>query len=346
LYNHRQFIGEAIESVLRSTVQNFEIIVVDDGSVDGSGGIVEHFDDKRISFIRQPNRGAHAAINRGVAAASAPWIAILNSDDRYHPSKLQQHLEWHEKNPGMEASASRIRYVSESGVPLGEDGYINWKYRRLKDTHRRLPSLKASLLVSNHLISTSALFVSRQSFQEIGGFLPLRYVHDWFCFLTLADRGRFGILEETLADYRVHGSNTIRENDERGRIEDNFVLEWHLREESASPGATGDILDLFGALKKNRRTSYSLLLLFQRWRQANNNDLAKCIAIFEDPDHPLMQLALTLVRRENGLPYYLKARLRRALGENLWFAIADHAVKGSKILHRWRSSGLSPNGRS
>jgi glycosyltransferase involved in cell wall biosynthesis len=78
-YNHRHYIGEAIQSVLGSTMQDFEIVVVDDGSVDDSVNVIEQINDRRIKLIRQSNRGAHAAINTGVAAASAPWIAILNS---------------------------------------------------------------------------------------------------------------------------------------------------------------------------------------------------------------------------------------------------------------------------
>ncbi len=182
-YNHEQYVGEAIESVLRSTVQDIEIIVVDDGSVDDSVHVIEKFNDKRIALIRQSNRGAHAAINRGVALSSAPWIAILNSDDRFHARKLQRHVALHEKNPSLEASASRIRYISGSGAPLDTDGYINWRYGQLKDVHRRLPSLKSSLLVANHLITSSALFLSKHAFNEVGGFIPLRYVHDWFSFL-------------------------------------------------------------------------------------------------------------------------------------------------------------------
>jgi glycosyltransferase involved in cell wall biosynthesis len=345
-YNHRHYIGEAIQSALCSTMQDFEIVVVDDGSVDDSVNVIEQINDRRIKLIRQSNRGAHAAINTGVAAASAPWIAILNSDDRYHPQKLQQHIELHEKNPGLEASASRVRHISESGTPLDSDGYINWRYRQLKDVHRKLPSLKSSLLVANHLITSSALFVSKQGFNEAGGFIPLRYVHDWFFFLTLASRGHFTVLEEALVDYRLHGKNTIRENDDRGRIEDNFVLEWHVCADSTRRPSATDIIDLFDVLQQNKRASYRLILLFQRWRRANDNDLTKCAALLEDPGHPLMQLALKLIRTEPGVSNYLKSRLRRAIGEHLWSVIADHTVKGARFLQNCLASTASPRKNS
>jgi len=245
-------------------------------------------------------------------------------------------------NPGLEASASRVSYISESGAQLDGDGYVNWRYGKLKDIHRRLPSLKSSLLVANHLITTSALFVSKKAFHEAGGFIPLRYVHDWFFFLTLASRGRFKVLEEALVDYRVHGSNTIHENDDRGRIEDNFVLEWHCFADSAKRHSTTNIVDLFALLEQNKRVSYSLILLFQRWREANDNDLPKCAALLEDPEHPLMQLALALIRKERSASNYLKVRMRRVLGERLWSVIADHTVRWTRILQNWLPSRMSP----
>jgi glycosyltransferase involved in cell wall biosynthesis len=345
-YNHERYIGEAVESVLASTFQDFEIVVVDDGSTDRSLEVIRGFKDLRIRLFDQQNTGAHAAINRGVALASAPWIAVLNSDDRYHPRKLQQHVELHEKNPGLEASASRIRHISGSGAPLDTDGYISWRYGQLKDIHRRLPSLKSSLLAANHLITSSALFISKQGFNEVGGFIPLRYVHDWFFFLTLASRGHFTVLEEPLVDYRVHGKNTIRENDDRGMIEDNFVLEWHLCEDSTRRPSASDIFDLFDILEQNKRASYRLILLFQRWRRASDNDLAKCAALLEDPAHPLMQLALKLIRKERRSSYYLKLLLRRALGEHLWSVVADHAVKGIRTVQNCLASLVSPRKKS
>jgi glycosyltransferase involved in cell wall biosynthesis len=330
-YNHRLYVGEAIESVLRSTMQDLEIIVVDDGSVDDSADLVGRFSDKRIKLYRQSNRGPHVAINRGVALASAPWVAILNSDDRFHPSKLHEHLEFHRKHPDLEASASRVRYISESGAALARDRYVNWRYEQLKDICRRSPSLKSSLLVANHLITTSALFVSKQVYIEIGGLIPLRYVHDWFCFLTLAARGRFVVLEQELVDYRVHGRNTIRENDDLGRVEENFLLEWHLSQNCKDTSHATGVVELLDTLKQNRRASLRLILLFQLWRTANDDNLAKCSEIFEDAEHPVIDAALKVIHQDHrGLR--LKARARKMLGERLWFVLADQQPRGARII--------------
>ncbi len=330
-YNHEHYIGEAIASVLHSSMQDFEIIIVDDGSVDNSIDVITGFDDPRITVIRQSNRGAHAAINLGVAHASTDWIAILNSDDRFHKLKLQRHLELHEKNPDLEASASAIRYISESGNPFSPHGYLNWRYGQLKELrHRDLP-LKSSLLLANHLITTSALFVSKQAFNELGGFIPLRYVHDWFFFLTLADRGRFRVLEEELVDYRIHGRNTVRENDSLGRVEDNFVLEWHVHNDLTASSSEADLIRLMDLLKQNKRVCPRMMLLFEMWRTANDDDLHKCAALFEVQEHPLIKLALEMVHEDRrGLN--LKVRARKLLGERIWALFADCTVKTRKFL--------------
>jgi glycosyltransferase involved in cell wall biosynthesis len=340
-YNHEKYIGEAITSVLHSSMPDFEIIIVDDGSVDNSIDVITRFEDPRITLIRQSNMGAHDAINRGVAHASAPWIAILNSDDRFHHLKLQRHLEYHEKNPDLEASASMVRYISKSGACFDRHGYLNSRYRQLQDLRHRDLSLKDSLLIANHLITTSALFVSKEGFSDIGGFVPLRYVHDWFFFLTLANRGRFRILEEELVDYRIHGRNTVRENNNLGRVEDNFVLEWHIHNGPKGTSSEADVIRLLDALEQNKRACPRLILLFQLWRTTNSNDLGKCAALFESPGHPLIDLALKVVNEEYG-GLNLKNGAKKLFGERTWALFADFKVKKTKLLMKYfESIGLS-----
>lgn len=91
VYNVESYIAEAVESVLVQSLPDFELILVDDGGSDGSMTIARRYDDPRIRIISQPNRGLPGARNTGIAAARAPFIALLDSDDRYHPEKLMLH---------------------------------------------------------------------------------------------------------------------------------------------------------------------------------------------------------------------------------------------------------------
>lgn len=329
-YDHEKYIQEAISSVLASTVRDLEIVVVDDGSRDRSVELIQRIRDPRLRLLVQSNMGAHNAINRGVREARAPWVAILNSDDRFHPIKLERHLEVHAADADLEASVSRVRYISKDGNPVPDDGYFASIYNRLKRIHARSNSLLASLLVGNHLITSSGLFISRKNFLDIGGFIPLRYNHDWFMYLTLAHRGLFRILEEELVDYRRHGPNTIAENNLRARVEVAFVTEWHLHRNFASVSATVGLLEAMRLLHGKRGICYRLMLLFQLWRELNAGDLGRACAVFEDVSHPVFIQAMRILQEEQG-GITLRDVVKRLLGMR-WVIFADYVVRTRRLL--------------
>lgn len=90
-YNYARFIGEAIESVLGQTYQDFEVIVVDDGSTDDTRSVLDRFGD-HITCIYQTNQGKSAALNQGIASAQGRYLAFLDSDDCWLPHSLQAPL--------------------------------------------------------------------------------------------------------------------------------------------------------------------------------------------------------------------------------------------------------------
>jgi glycosyltransferase involved in cell wall biosynthesis len=98
-FNRAQCIADAIRSVLAQTFADFELIVVDDGSTDGTAGVLEPFGE-RVRVIRQENRGVSAARNAGIRAARAEWIAFLDSDDLWHPDKLRRQWDCLQKFGG------------------------------------------------------------------------------------------------------------------------------------------------------------------------------------------------------------------------------------------------------
>lgn len=99
-HNRPQFVKEAIDSVLCQTFQNFELIVVDDGSDDETQSVVESYlHDNRVQLITQPNRGVSSARNAGLKKASAKWIAFLDSDDKWLPEKLQYQWNYISNHP-------------------------------------------------------------------------------------------------------------------------------------------------------------------------------------------------------------------------------------------------------
>ncbi|WP_373509073.1 glycosyltransferase family 2 protein [Thiocapsa sp.] len=208
LYNHRRYIEEALESVLAQTKPAYEIIVVDDGSTDDSVSLVRTMARRcPDSFVvwSQPNQGAHAALNAGIARASGEYIAILNSDDAWHPDRLRQCSD---AIGEAAAVATAIEFFDSTGTSMNDAFYR--EARGFFDTCDDLP---LALINGNFIMTTSNLFARRGAIMDAGGFSNLRYAHDLDLFLTLmANGGEFKLLDAPLLRYRRHDANTISED--------------------------------------------------------------------------------------------------------------------------------------
>jgi len=317
-FNHERFIAEAIESVLGQTIRDWELIVVDDGSTDGTANIVRQYEDPRISLLRQSNSGAHAALNRGINEAKGHWIAFLNSDDRFRPDKLERHLQAHEADPHLEASASRVRYIGSSGAPVKGYSYYALRYRSMRRMARRAHSLFSSLVAENHLITTSSLFAKRDTLLEVGGFADFRYIHDWSMFLSLAARRKFVVIEEELSDYRRHVGNTIREDDATGQIEDNIALAWQISTFMEHDPSEDEVNAVFLDLNRNPRVDFELFSLLSLWRLRSAGEVSSVTALLGGQNEWLLQHCYDKVYRRRIRNYVRRLVQKiRLLGE-IW----------------------------
>lgn len=119
VYKVEKYIAATVKSVLEQTYKNFELLIIDDGSPDKSGEICQQFIDTRIQIIRQENRGVSAARNTGIRHAQGEYIALLDADDLWLPSKLEKHIEHLENNPKIGVSFSRSAFIDDTDKPLG-----------------------------------------------------------------------------------------------------------------------------------------------------------------------------------------------------------------------------------
>ncbi|MFI0471878.1 glycosyltransferase family 2 protein [Halomonas sp. HMF6819] len=119
VYNVEAFVAEAVKSVLAQTFTDFELIIVDDGGADSSMDICRSFDDSRIRIVTQQNRGLAGARNSGIAAARGEFIALLDSDDRWHPTKLALHFIHLTASPEVDVSYSGSQLIDSQGKPMG-----------------------------------------------------------------------------------------------------------------------------------------------------------------------------------------------------------------------------------
>lgn len=136
LYNKEKHIQQAIKSVLAQTNQDFELIVVDDGSTDVSFEVANSIQDPRIRIIRQENKGVSAARNRGIMEAKSEWVAFLDADDEWLPGFLEEMLGLIEKYPDCTVAGTAYYLVDHKdqfrlnkiGLPIkiGWDGYLDY----------------------------------------------------------------------------------------------------------------------------------------------------------------------------------------------------------------------------
>ncbi len=231
-YNHAAYVAEAVRSVLSQSLTDLELIIVDDGSQDASLDILSGFSDCRLRLYSQPNQGAHAAINRGLSMATGNYLAILNSDDVYHPQRLEKLVGVLINDPGVGLAGSYIQLIDHQGQPRGvKHGYQDcepWILESPQCSFRAGTDLRAALLTENYFATTSNFVISRQWFERTGEFRPLRFTHDWDYALRLAKQAGLALLPEPLLHYRVHASNTIRQDQAAMLFEICWILAVHL----------------------------------------------------------------------------------------------------------------------
>ncbi|MCL1474292.1 glycosyltransferase family 2 protein [Argonema antarcticum] len=119
VYGVEKYIAATVQSVLEQTHNNFELLIVDDGSPDRSIEICQQFADARIKIIRHDNQGVAAARNNGIRHAQGEYLAFLDGDDIWLPEKLEKHVEHLENSQQVGVSFSRSAFIDAEGKPLG-----------------------------------------------------------------------------------------------------------------------------------------------------------------------------------------------------------------------------------
>lgn len=234
-YNHEKYVGEAVESVLNQGFRDLELVVVDDGSKDRTGEIVRSYakDDQRVHYIFQENQDAYNALNRGIREARGDWISIINSDDVYHPDRLQRLWDAKDRLKAQALFTSVVPVDDQSREIPGPDHFWHQWNQRNREVYFAGNDLYAGFLHGNLMITTSNLFFSRAAQEKTGFFSPLRYLHDYdYIFrLMLANPGGVHYLDaEELLYYRIHGTNTLKEGAVNARLEDKKVIRKYLLE--------------------------------------------------------------------------------------------------------------------
>jgi len=198
VYNSEQYITECIDSVLNQSYQNFEIIVVDDGSTDDTSSIITQYNNDKITLYHQQNSGSGAARNHGVKKASGAWIAFIDADDIWLPDKLHKQL-------------TNCSDKAWSHTDLYFHGDIYPRHTKTTElTSKYSGHILEHLLVENS-IGTSSVIINKKVFEELGGFnTDLRALQDWDLWLRVAKKYEICYVNEPLVYYRVHSKSVSR----------------------------------------------------------------------------------------------------------------------------------------
>lgn len=249
-YNSLRYIPETMETVLNQTYQDFEVLVVNDGSTDGTPDWVDQLSKKepRVRMISQANKGLPGARNTGIKQARGKYIAILDADDLWESTKLEKQVKSLDNNPQAGLCYTWTALADSEGNSTG----------RVIASHAEGDVWK-QLTEMNIVCCGSTPMIRRSCFDDVGFFDEnLRFSEDWDMWLRIAAKYLFSVVKEPLIRYRQHQTNKSKNcqsmlETSRILIERNFA------------NAPIELLYL-------RNRSYGCIYLYLGWRALENND--------------------------------------------------------------------------
>lgn len=291
-YNYAQFLPEALDSALAQTYENIEVLVVDDGSSDGSDEILRRY-ESRVGVIHQKNQGVAAARNRGIAEAKGSLVAFLDSDDVWLPEKLSAQIAClGDDDVGMVYTG--LRYVDRDGASLGT---------MLTGSRGRVLEELVLLRGPGVPASGSSALIRRSTLDSVGVFdESLSTSADWDMWRRIACHYSIEVVPEPLVHYRqhegaMHTNTSVLERDMLRAFESTF----------ADPAAA--------AVHPLEHRCYGNLYLMLAGSHLQAGNVKKS----------LRALALALRARPGGIGYVLSTPLRQ-ITRRLGVGLPPHAV--------------------
>ncbi len=192
VYNGQKYLREAIDSILNQTFKDFEFIIIDDGSTDNSGAIIQSYNDTRIRLIQKENKGLAAALNVGIKAAKGKYIARMDADDISIPERLEKQLDFLENRRECVAVGSNAKVIDMNGAYL----YISSQPSTWKEIKKKLPS--------SPFFHSSTMF-RKDTAIECGGYYEeiRHHFEDMVLWNKMADYGELWNIEKPLIKYRL-----------------------------------------------------------------------------------------------------------------------------------------------
>ncbi len=203
VYNAGDFLVEAIESIVRQSYKNIELIIVNDASTDGSGKIIARYKKrypaiiKSIRLKKRLNKGGDACANIGFRRAKGQFIARMDADDVSHPDRIVKQVAYMQKHPDILLLGSQARVINREGDVIGD--------KNVPFTHQDIYNAYCIF----HPIIHPSVMIRKRLLPKRSYLYKIKYSanNDLFTFFEFLNLGTFANLPEALLDYRVHGDN-------------------------------------------------------------------------------------------------------------------------------------------
>ncbi len=200
-YNAMRYLPETLDNLLKQTYQDFEVIIVNDGSTDNIKDWLTTISDNRVQLISQENKGNSAARNKGISHAKGEYVAFLDADDLWEPSKLEKQVQVLDNYPQVGLVYTGVANIDPNGIPTG----------RILQTELE-GNIWKELSKKNFIESSSVAMVRQECFEKVGNFdCNLgSFVEDWDLWLRIAVEYPFKVIKEPLVYYRQHPNSTSK----------------------------------------------------------------------------------------------------------------------------------------
>lgn len=193
-FNAEAFIVEAINSILNQSLLNLELIIINDGSTDGTEMLVQKFTDSRIRYLSfDVNRGNYVARNKGLDIVQGKYIAMADADDVSHPNRLQTQYDYLEANPSVAAIGSRMEIIDQGGKSIGVTN------EPLEYDEIKIAFLRDNCLAQPTLMFRRNLLKKGYRYDE-----SFRYCGDYDFVQRIIQSNHVANLESALVKYRIH----------------------------------------------------------------------------------------------------------------------------------------------
>lgn len=267
LYNKAPYVRKTVESVIGQTYMDWELIIVDDCSTDGSGDVVANITDSRIRLIRlEKNGGVGAARNRGVSESTAPFICFLDADDWWEPTFLEEMARLNERHPDAGIYGTSY-YIVKNGkkriAPIGvDDGFTEGEINYCRVYAKTLCMPLTSITVC----------MPRKVFEESGGFpTNIKLGEDFMLWIQITLKHKVVLLNKPLSNYNQDVNPTYRGTHNKKYDPESFMT-FHLNQFAEEESKNDDLKILLDRLRV-----YSLMN-FRRYNlypQMVNAEIAK-----------------------------------------------------------------------